>query len=170
MDGRTYVIDERRYKFRDTEDIAKNEIIHHPLFGKLLAFYVDPASPDDASILRRHTGVATRNNTGGEIKNRIRLIRQALKLKPDYLPEDHPDKLPGLMVNKTCTKLIWEMREGYRWPESSSDTRNDSELPLDKDNHGVEALGRYFKGFIEQQAGSNRVSRQGRVKTSRRRA
>jgi len=41
------------------------------------------------------------------------------------------------------------MREGYRWPEHKKEQqRSDSENPLDKDNHGVEALGRFFRGYF----------------------
>lgn len=162
-----HVIGEHRFKLRDTEDIARTEFKDHPLTQKLVAIYVDPAAPDDASILRRHLGVPTRANTGGELKLRLRLIRSALKLRPEYLPEDHPDRKPGLVVDRKCHALIWEMREGYRWPESHSDLRNASELPLDNDNHGPEALGRFFKGHMEQYSTARRQSRQSSVKKRR---
>lgn len=170
MTNRVYVIGEHRFRMRDTEDIARNEIAHNPLTQKLVAIYVDPSSPDDASILRRHLGVPTKANTGGEIKIRLQLIRQALKTKPEHLPEDHPERLPGLMVDKSCHRLIWEMREGYRWPESHSELRNDSEIPMDVDNHGPEALGRFFKGHMESLTSSRRTGRQGSIKQFRRRA
>lgn len=161
-----YVIGEHRFKLRDTEDIAKTEFKEHPLTQKLLAMYVDPASPDDASILRRHLGVPTRANTGGELKNRLSLIRSALKMRPDYLPPDHPDRKAGLYIDRSCHSLIWEMREGYRWPERGGDTKNSSENPLDKDNHGPEALGRFFKGHMERFEHA-RKSRQSSVKKRR---
>lgn len=167
IDHNIYVIGEHRFKLRDTEDIIRTEFVDHPLTQKLVAIYVDPSSPDDASIIRRHTGVPTRNNTGGEVKLRLSLIRSALKLRPESLPDDHPEKLPGLMVDRSCTMLIWEMREGYRWPERMSDSKNQSELPQDKDNHGVEALGRFFKGHMEKFSGTRR-SRQGSINTKRR--
>lgn len=171
MTHNVYVIGEHRFRLRDTEDIARNEILHHPLISQLLAIYVDPSSPDDASILRRHLKVQTKSNTGGEIKLRLQLMRSALKSRPEHLPDDHPEKLPGLMVDKTCQRLIWEMREGYRWPDSASDMRNASEIPMDNDNHGPEALGRFFKGYMEQfSSAGNRHSRQGSIAKSRRRA
>lgn len=156
------VIGEHRFFQRDTEDIAKNEFKDHPLTQKLSAIYVDPAGPDDARILTRHLGVPTRANTGGELKTRLAMIRSALKSRPDWLPEDHPDRYVGLVVDRSCTQLIWEMGEGYRWPDRSSDTRNDSEMPMDKDNHGPEALGRFFKGHMTQYDKA-RQSRQSRV-------
>lgn len=168
LTNRVYVIGEQRFRMRDTEDIVRNDISNNVLLQKVNAVYVDPAAPDDASIMRRHLGVPIRNNTGGEIKVRLQLIRQALKLKPEHLPDDHPEKLPGLIIDKSCHQLIWEMREGYRWPESRSETKNDSEIPMDKDNHGPEALGRFFKGFMESRNSSiGRQSRQTRIRTRR---
>jgi hypothetical protein len=111
------------------------------------------------------------SNTGGEIKLRLQLIRSALKRRPEHLPEDHPEKLPGLMIDHSCTKLIWEMREGYRWPESANDMRNISEIPMDVDNHGPEALGRFFKGYMEQfSSAGTRQSRQRSIGARRRAA
>jgi hypothetical protein len=169
LDNVVHVIGEQRFRMRDTEDLARNEFKHHPLTQKLVAAYVDPASPDDASILRRHLGIPTRNNTGGEIKNRLRLIRSGLKTRPEYLDIGHPDRKPGLIIDKSCHQLIWEMREGYRWPENRNDMKNSSELPLDTDNHGPEALGRFYKGHMERFEGT-RKSRQSSVKQERRAA
>lgn len=171
MTKNVYVIGEHRFRLRDTEDIARNEMLNHPLTQKLVSIYVDPSSPDDAAILRRHLGVPTKSNTGGEIKLRLQLIRSALKMRPEHLPDGHPEKSPGLIVDRSCHRLIWEMREGYRWPENHNDMRNLSEIPMDNDNHGPEALGRFFKGHMEQYSSAgNRQSRQGRLSASRRRA
>lgn len=159
-----YVIGEHRYRLRDTEDIARLEFKEHPLTSKLVAIYPDPAAPDDANILRRVLGVPTRSNTGGELKVRLSLVRQALKLRPDYAP--YEEKKSRLLVDRSCHQLIWEMSQGYRWPERHSDTKNDSELPMDKDNHGPEALGRFFKGHMERFSEARR-SRQGSVKKRR---
>lgn len=165
-----YVIKEKRWKLRDTEDIARNELLNDSLTQHIREIYVDPSSPDDASILRRHLKIPTRSNTGGEIKLRLQLIRSALKTRPEHLPEDHPERLPGLMVDESCKELIWEMREGYRWPENHSDQRNDSEIPQDVDNHGPEALGRFFKGHMEPYSTVSRHARQGSIATRRRAA
>ena len=47
------------------------------------------------------------------------------------------EKWPTLAVDRSCTQLSWECREGWRWPEHKSEVRTDSETPLDKDNHGL---------------------------------
>lgn len=169
IDNRVYVIGEHRYRMRDTDDITRTELAHHPLMSKLLVVYPDPSSPDDAAIIRRNLKTAIGTNTGGEIKTRLQLIRQSLKLKPDHLPDGHPNKLPGLMIDRSCTKLIWEMREGYRWPEGGGNSKNASEIPQDVDNHGPEALGRFYKGHMESLTGQRQV-RQSTVRGMRRRS
>lgn len=170
MTNNVYVIGEKRWRETDTELIAR-EMAHHTLISKVNAIYVDPSSPDDAAILRRHLKLPTKANTGGEIKVRLQLMRSALKRRPDHLDDDHPEKLPGLMVDKSCDRLIWEMREGYRWPENGSDTHNNSEIPMDVDNHGPEALGRFYKGHMESFSPmGNRVTRQSKISTRRRAA
>ena len=173
MNNRVYVIWEKRWRQTDTEMIAR-EMALHPLTSNLTAMYVDPAAPDDAAILRRHLGIGTRNNTGGEINPRMRMIRRALKQKPEYLEDGHPEKMPGLMVDRKCTALIWEMREGYRWPETSStEGKNASEIPMDDNNHGPEALSRFYKGHMEirdEGSARNFASRMGQMKGMQRRS
>lgn len=160
-----YVIGEERFQLRDTEDIARRELKHKPLMPKVLSIYGPPSEPDDNNVLKRilKTNVQV---GGGELKTRLALIRSALKLRPEHLPEGHPEKLPQLFVDRSCTKLAWEMRQGYRWPENKSETRSDSEVPLDKDNHGPEALGRFFKAHMERFS-DTRPARQSKVRMAR---
>lgn len=168
-----YVIKEQRFRQRDTSEIAENTLKYEPLLEKIVAIYVDPGDPGGASALRRILKKPTRNNTGGELNGaggRLDLIRSALKTRPESLPEDHPERRPGLVVDESCTQLIWEMREGYRWPENRSDTKNNSEIPQDVDNHGPEALGRFFKGHMESTSKVGNHSRQSSISTVRRRA
>lgn len=163
-----YVIGEERFQLRDTEDIVRREFLEHPLMSRLLAIYGPPAEPDDNNVVRRVLQKQVRANTGGEIKTRNSLIRSALKARPHHLPDDHPDKRAALWIDRSCTKLIWEMATGYRWPEHASEIRNDSEVPLDKDNHGPEALGRFFKGHMEKTMETRRA-RQSTVRKRQRR-
>jgi len=145
-----YVIGEQRWQLMDTEEIAREELLNHPLMDKVLTIYCPPAEPDDTNVIHRILKRPVKANTGGEIKTRNGLVRKALKLRPGHLPDGHPEKQPQLKVDRSCTQLSWEMRSGYRWPEKKSEQKSDSEVPLDKDNHGPEALGRFFKGHMEK--------------------
>lgn len=160
-----YVIREDRFYLMDTTEVAKEiESIAGSLLRNVVAIYPDPAEPDDTSTLSRMWRKPARMNTGGTIKSRLELIRKALKLQNDYLEDSHPDKRATLQIDRSCKDLIWEMREGYRWPEHRSEVKNDDENPLDKNNHGPEALGRFFKGYYDIVATGAKRSRQSKAK------
>lgn len=163
--GNVYVIDEIYKKKTDSEDMANLWIKKHPLFPKLVAFYPDPTDPSEISVLSKHLGMGARTNTGGTVNSRINLIRSAMKLRPMNQPR-HRQK-PGLIIGHKCTTLRWEMSEGYRWPEHKSDIKGESELPMDKDNHGPEALGRFFRGYFNIVGDKTRRSRQRRARMRR---
>lgn len=147
--GRAYVIKERRFTQVDTVAVANNLLLtERPLVNNALRLYPDPAEPDDTFTLSNMLKVPAYSNTGGELRTRLSLIRQALKTKPEHVPVGHPDRKPNLYVDRgNCKELAWEMREGYRWPEHRSEVKSESEHPMDKDNHGSEALGRFFRGY-----------------------
>lgn len=148
--GNAYVIRERRWTQKDTIEIAK-EMLADPVDAALVracsAFYPDPAEPDDTLTLSRTLRIPNRGGTGGELKTRLALIRQKLKHHPLNLPQGHPDTQPALLVDRQCQMLAWEMREGYKWPEHRSEISSEKEHPMDKDNHSVEALGRFMRGY-----------------------
>lgn len=158
--GEIHVIRERRWTQKDTVDVAK-DMLSNPtdaaLIRSAVGFYPDPAEPDDTVTLERMLRIPHRGGTGGELKTRLALIRQALKPKPEHLPDGHPEKVPALIVDRDCVQLAWEMREGYRWPEHRSEVRSETEHPMDKDNHGPEALGRFFKGHFSVTGGPSRT-------------
>lgn len=124
----------------------------------LRLFFPDPASPGDTKILEEKLGIKSSGGTGGELPDRINLIRQALrKGRLDYdntaLNDGNADRWrPRLMIDRKCTKLRADMM-AYRYPERKDD-KEDSlpryELPMKKDDHGPEALGRFFMGFLGQ--------------------
>lgn len=170
-----YVLGEERWQMKDTEEIC-NEIIARrdvgdemwTLLDKVNVIYAPPAEPSDTNIVRRKLQRAIATNTGGEVVDRIRMMNSLLKQRPSHLPEGHPDKKPQMVFNRETThQLAWEMRTGWRWPEHKSDIKNASELPLDKDNHGPEALSRFVKGHMEKKT-DQRTARQGRVRSRRR--
>lgn len=157
-----YVLAEHYIKGMDTERIAKEVLKNHPWRQKCVAFYPDPHNPDDTIILSRHLGIPARSGTGGEIKTRNAMIRTRLKPRPEGAP---PEEQQAQIVfdRDRCTMLAWEMREGYRWPEHKNEQKNESEVPLDKDNHGPEALSRFIYGYFNSTGTEEKSSRQSRA-------
>lgn len=151
--GEVRVIREFRRQLLDTIEVCHDLQLEYPgLIRVAQLIYPDPAEPDDTRTMVRELRVPSRKNTGGPLRIRLALIRRALKVQNKHLPEGDPERKPRLMIDRThCKTLAWEMREGYKWPETKSEQRSDSENPMDKDNHGVEALGRFFVGYFGKQ-------------------
>lgn len=180
MWGQNYVLGETRWKGMDTEEVCTDILSRQQhadglwsLLNKVNCIYAPPAEPSDTSIVQRKLGRPVRTNTGGERNDMDRMVDNLLKPKG-------PERKPGIYFNKErCShykgngtgsepnSLAWEMRTGYRWPEHKSDTKNASENPLDKDNHGPEALGRYVRGHLSHET-ERRSSRQSKVRSRRR--
>lgn len=166
--GQCYVIGEERWKMMDTEEVCQDILARRDaadglwtLVDKINCIYAPPAEPSDTSIVTRKLRRPVRTNTGGEINDRDRATNNLLKPKGN-------DRRPGMIFNKERThQLAWEMRTGYRWPEHKNENKNASENPLDKDNHGPEALGRFVKGHLGK-TNERRTSRQSRVAARRR--
>lgn len=153
--GDIHVIREQRWKRTRTEEIAVKILAEYPEWvPKAVALYPDPAEPDRTETLQNVLHVPARSDTGGPLRQRLELIWSGLKLRPTHLPDGHPEKKPALTVDRSCKQLAWEMREGYRWPEHRSEVKSESEHPMDKDNHGPEALGRFFRGYFGVVGGS----------------
>jgi hypothetical protein len=148
--GDIRVLREFRRQQLDTKEVCDDLKLEYPgLVRVCRMIYPDPAEPDDTRTMQRELRIPAARNTGGEIKTRLTLIRRALKVQNLHLPVGDAERRPRLMIDRThCQMLIWEMGEGYKWPEKKSEQRSDSENPLDKDNHGVEALGRFFRGYF----------------------
>lgn len=156
--GEVKVIRERRYTRMDTPEVAADLLATEgALVRACTRLYPDPAEPDDTKTMENALRIPAFKNTGGPLKTRLALIRRSLKEHNDHLPVGHIDRFPYLQVDRSCVQLGWEMREGYRWPEHRSEVHSDSENPLDKDNHGPEALGRFYKGYFRTFAGTERT-------------
>lgn len=158
-----YVLAEHYIKQMDTERIAKEVLKDHAWTKKCVAFYPDPHNPDDTNILSRHLGIPARNNTGGAIATRNAMIRTRLKPRPEGAPLEE-QQAQIVFDRDRCPQLAWEMREGYRWPAHKNEQKNESEVPLDKDNHGPEALSRFIYGYFNSAGTEERSSRQSRAK------
>lgn len=144
--GTVYVLEEI-YESGLTIDDAARMIRQRNLDPPgLIEFYPDPARPEDTLALERHLNIRGNTNTGGEINTRLRYIRAALKDMNTHLEEGDPLRHPKLLIDRKCVNTIREMND-YRYPDSSKESnRNPKDLPLDKDNHCPEALGRFYRG------------------------
>jgi hypothetical protein len=130
--------------------------------GACKAFYPDPASPGDTRILEQKLKINAKGGTGGEIRWRVDAIRQALKDRNPHLPLGHPNRQPSLMFDRKCTNTINDFLN-YRYPEKRTQVdSNTPENPMKKDDHGPEAMGRFYAGHFgtpDKQARRARVRR-----------
>lgn len=132
--------------------------------SSLTTFYPDPASPGDTrqleQVLRvRHTASADKDKHG--LKERIDAIRKALKPMLTHVEADHKDNRPQILFDRKCAQTAREFGL-YRYPENRSEAgENGAELPMKKDDHTPEAIGRYFAaiGTPAAEAQHSRVSR-----------
>lgn len=123
------------------------------------SFYPDPASPGDTRILENILKVPARGGTGGEIRWRVDAIRAALKERNTHLPAGHANRHPTLVFDRKCERTIADMLN-YRYPERKRDIgSNDPENPMKKDDHGPEALGRFYAGHFGTPDKQNRKAR-----------
>lgn len=156
------VIDEVYERGLTIEDFADRIKARGLAPSSIRRFYPDPASPGDTKILEQRLKLHSGSGTGGEIRWRIDAIRAALKDLNPHLPEGHIDRVPGLLIDRKCTSTIADMLN-YRYPEKRDETKgNAPENPMKKDDHGPEALGRFFAGRFgtpDKQARRARVRR-----------
>ena len=198
--GEINIVDELYQKDLAPDEFA-HEILRRDLCPETLTeFYPDPASPGDTAVLEnifRRNGrrAIARGHTGGELDNRLNLIRLALKNRltdhelsaahwfgnklrsPEGATNDDAArfgsslrggdiKRPQLMISTRCPETIREMGE-YRYPKEKNEQVETStkryELPMKKDDHTPEALGRFlasrYHSAADQYGGGARVSR-----------
>ena len=159
-----YVLGEYREVRRDINDIA-TDLNAIPLTSKVVTLYPDPAAPGDTAVLEKKLKVTANGDTGGDLKYRLEYIRQALKVRPGHGKQEY--RKPGLLIDRSCRELIREMNE-YRYPESKSETNKaEPERPLDKDDHGPEALGRFFRGYYGAPGQAEQGPARARVRRAR---
>jgi hypothetical protein len=140
--GNLSILKEYRATHRDIGDIAE-DLAEDPLARNAVELFPDPAEPGDTAILEKKLRVRANYDTGGELKHRLEYIRRSLRLRPSHVSREK--QRPVLLVDRSCEGLIYEMGE-YRYPENKSDSKPNREAPMDKDDHGPEALGRFFRG------------------------
>ena len=147
--GECHVIAEYYRTHRTDEEFA-DDVLRDSRLGMLLKYargiFPDPADPAASQTLSKHWGVPLLGGTGGPLKARLNGIIRKLKYRNAHLPWGHPERVPWLRFDRTCTYSRYEMG-AYRWPEKRRDHRQGPQLPEDKDNHVPEALGRFFAGY-----------------------
>lgn len=157
-----YVIGEYYRRNRTPEEFAR-DIAEHPVLGPLSKratdLYPDPEDPGASNTLAEKFRWNIHRGTGGPVQNRLDLIRKWLTPQPLELEDGHPDKLPKLWIDRSCTYLAREMQD-YRYPESKSEVSESKENPLKVDDHAPEALGRFFGGYYGAKHIPKRRSRQ----------
>lgn len=128
--------------------------------SSVLKLYPDPADPAFAKTLSEELKIPLGSGTGGELKWRLDSIRGALKEHNTHLPEGHIDRFPKLVFDRKCTRTISDMLN-YRYPEKRGQVIdiNAPETPMKKDDHGPEALGRFYAGHFGNEPVRRRRSR-----------
>jgi len=140
----------------------------------LKVFYPDPARPDATAVLEEELMIKGQGHTGGELKVRLDLIRQAIKKGvTDTQGVYRNSKInanstwrPQMMFDWKCVRSINDF-EVYKYAERKDEHQETSterfENPLKLNDHAPEAVGRFMAGrFGERshagQRGESRVS------------
>lgn len=150
---RVYVIDEYYQNHRSPEEMAEDllqgtQSASHPALCRAAThIYGDPAQPASSHVLAEKLRLRNMGGTGGEINIRLELIRKWLKDENDHLEPTDPDRRPKLISANKCVNFHREM-DAYRYPKTRSEASTTPELPLKKDDHTPEALGRFFAGHF----------------------
>jgi hypothetical protein len=145
--GRVNVIDEY-YERGKTADEMATDIRRRGLDRGVVKIYPDPADPGSSATLSNRLGIPIAGDTGGELQDRLELIRRALRLPHPHIEEPLPqDAEPMLMFDPRCVNTIRDMLN-YRYPETRPEAGNAAEAPVKKDDHAPEALGRFMRGHF----------------------
>ena len=137
------------YQRGRTEAEVVQDILGDPVLGPLsqmaTRLYPDPEDPGAARTIGDGLRLQIMGGTGGSLKDRITLIRRALKVPEGlkHLPIGHPERVPPMLVDRRCRNMIREM-DAYRYPDHKSDGSESRENPMKKDDHAPEALSRFF--------------------------
>lgn len=155
--GEINVLDEIYEEGLDPDDFADEIRWRQMRPANLRIIFPDPADPGATRILEKKLGVRAGGGTGGEISSRVNHIRKALR-EPrihtdDYWMRESGVLVPGqmrprLLFDRKCKRTIEDMLN-YRYPEKKAESETSTkrfENPMKKDDHGPEALGRYFAG------------------------
>ena len=145
---RVHVVKEYYETGRTTEEAAADIMSRGLRPADLLGFFPDPAEPDRTAELRAKLRLKSFSPRALTIADRVEWIRRKLGAQ---FPLEHAGTAPGLTINRRCVNTIREFN-AYRYPDTAQSAadrgRAPSENPMKKDDHTIEALGRFFSGFF----------------------
>lgn len=174
--GEINVVDEM-YESELAPDEFAREILRRGLCpDSCTAFYPDPALPGYSKTIETILSKAGKRcraqaHTGGELVDRLNLIRLALRNRiPDVElsmplwtqddnepgteeydregPRSSDIRRPQMMFHPRCHKTIYEFNE-YRYPDRKDKAETSTkrfDLPMKEDDHTPEAIGRFLAG------------------------
>jgi len=147
--NRVHIVDEYYERGKTTEE-ACQDIIVRGMASPALGFYPDPAEPDRTKEIAQRLHIRPMSPGSLEVQDRLEWIRRFLKYQPPHVPLGHPDRAPGLTINRRCVNTIREFND-YRYKETPDQAsvkgRRAPEIPMKKDDHTPEAIGRFFSGY-----------------------
>jgi hypothetical protein len=162
--GQVYIIGEYYQNMETDEEFAASVRLSprlSPLIPHIKAIYPDPEDPGATQTLCKNWKTTSIGGTGGELINRIRLIRNHLKISNTHLDFGHPDRIPMMFIDRSCKNLMREL-DAYRYPDIN--TKGESqEKPLKKDDHAPEALSRFFAGYFGAVKANRPTQRKARI-------
>lgn len=140
---RVHILDEY-YEVGKTTAEAAAEIKARGLApSSVRMFYPDPAEPDRTREMQNLLRIRAYQGGSITLDERLEWIRR--KLKPDAVGSGKP----RLTIQRRCVNTIREFND-YRYAktieESNEKGRAAPELPMKKDDHTPEALGRFMSG------------------------
>lgn len=152
--GQAFVVDEMFEKFSSVEEMAY-KIKQKGSQYRIIQRRADPSLWTPATSDRSNVTLGDKLHELGltyiqASKQRtmgIQLIHDALNYQANVV-DGYTQfiKAPMLYVFDTCVRTIWEFEHWQynEWKGKSTETRNQSEKPMDKDDHMMEDLGRFF--------------------------
>jgi Terminase large subunit, T4likevirus-type, N-terminal len=168
------IIDEYFEMGRTTEEAAAEIQARGLVPGSLKRFFPDPAEPDRSRTLAKLFQITPMAGTGGERGDRIEWIRRKLRAGVPSLEQPWMmpglDGVPQLQINRRCKETIREFNV-YRYPKTAEEAalkdRSAPEEPLKKDDHTIEALGRFMMGYFGSPWRTKAPARQSRARVGR---
>ena len=145
---RINILEEYYETGRDTQEAGRDIVSRGLAPRNCVGFYPDPAEPDRTKELASIVRIRPAGPGAVPIAGRVEWIRRFLKPVYSGLDLNHPEQAPRLTIHRRCRNMIRE-KGAYRYPELSGRASERSaapENPMKKDDHTIEAFGRFVSG------------------------